>query len=224
MRSARHRAGTQTAPPCRNSPAKSKPLRSFAQHFRFAHLAARQIQPSLAPLSENLGSAFTFYSSSFLSLVHRFDRRASAAVSCRSQGTLGRWEAEVPELKRRGDKTMSTFRKHLIVAAIAILTLFFGSAREVGAGVVEASRPANCRNRPVVKNLTGLKGQHVCDGMSASRELTKGEVNSRLPRDRRKITSQSRGSTRLRGTAWTRRLPGTKTLPLTSGKGLSSRT
>ena len=52
---------------------------------------------------------------------------------------------------------MSIFRKHLIVAAIATLTLFFGSAREVRAGVVEASRPANCRNLPVIKNLTGLK-------------------------------------------------------------------
>ena len=120
---------------------------------------------------------------------------------------------------------MSTFRKHLIVAAIAILALFFGSAREVRAGVVEASRPAHCRNIPVIQNLTGLKGQHVCDGMSASRELTKVRSrNSRPPRHRRKITSQSRGSTGLRGTAWTRRLPGTKTLPLTSWKGLVVRT
>jgi len=105
-----------------------------------------------------------------------FGRRASTAVSCRSQGTLGRWKAEVPELKSRGFKTMSTFRKHLIVAAIATLTLCFRSVCEVRAGVVEASRPANCRNLPVIKNRTGLKGQHVCDGMSASRELTKGEV------------------------------------------------
>jgi hypothetical protein len=71
---------------------------------------------------------------------------------------------------------MSTFRKHLIVAAIAILTLFFGSAREVRAGVVEASRPANCQNLPVIKNLTGLKALHVCDQMSASKELTNGEI------------------------------------------------
>jgi hypothetical protein len=70
---------------------------------------------------------------------------------------------------------MSTFRKHLIVAAIAILALFFGSAREVRAGVVEASRAANCRNLPIIKNLTGLNAQHVCD-RSASKELTKGGI------------------------------------------------
>lgn len=141
------------------------------------HLAARQIQPSLAPSSEDLlkphsRSAHLVFSPWYTG----FGRRASTAVSCRSQGTLGRWKAEVPELKSRGFKALSTFRKHLIVAAIATLTLFFGSAREVRAGVVEASRPANCRNLPVIKNRTGLKGQHVCDGMSVSRELTKGEV------------------------------------------------
>jgi hypothetical protein len=31
-------------------------------------------------------------------------------------------------------------------------------------------------NLPVIKNLTGLKAEHVCDGMSVSRELTKGAV------------------------------------------------
>lgn len=56
---------------------------------------------------------------------------------------------------------MSTFRKHLTVAGIAILTLFVGSSREVRAGVVEASRPANCRNLPVITNLIGWKAQHV---------------------------------------------------------------
>ena len=71
---------------------------------------------------------------------------------------------------------MSTFRKHLVVVAITILTLFVGSAREVRAGVAEASRPGNCRNLPIIKNLTGLKAQHVCDRMSASKELTKGEI------------------------------------------------
>jgi len=71
---------------------------------------------------------------------------------------------------------MSTFRKHLVVVAITILTLFVGSAREGRAGVAEASRPGNCRNLPIIKNLTGLKAQHVCDRMSASKELTKGEI------------------------------------------------
>jgi hypothetical protein len=87
---------------------------------------------------------------------------------------------------------MSTFRKHLTVAAIAILTLFFGSVREVRAGVVEAPKPANCRNLPVIKNLTGLKAQHVCDRMAAPQKLTKSEVKklaaaAKSPEDHRTV-------------------------------------
>jgi len=71
---------------------------------------------------------------------------------------------------------MSKVTKHMMIVAIAILASFFGSAREVRAGVIEAKRPTNCRNLPVIKNLTGLKGQHVCDRMAVPTELTKGEV------------------------------------------------
>ena len=71
---------------------------------------------------------------------------------------------------------MSTFRTHLVVAVIAMFALLFGSVRDLRAGVVEASKPANCRDLPVIKNLTGLKAQHVCDWMAAPKELSKGEV------------------------------------------------
>jgi hypothetical protein len=56
---------------------------------------------------------------------------------------------------------------------IAVFALFFGSVREVQAGVVEAKKDAKiCRDLPAIKNLTGLKAQHVCEGMSP-KELTK---------------------------------------------------
>lgn len=76
----------------------------------------------------------------------------------------------------KGDTKMSTL-KHLIVAGIAIFGLFFGSAREVRAGVVEAKKgdAKPCRNLPVIKNLTGLTARHICEGMTA-KELTKDEV------------------------------------------------
>src|SRR5579872_3423315 len=70
---------------------------------------------------------------------------------------------------------MSTFRKHLAVAVIAMCALFFGSVREVRAGVVEAAKPAKCSQLPVIKNLTGLKAQHVCERMTPE-ELTKGDI------------------------------------------------
>lgn len=73
---------------------------------------------------------------------------------------------------------MSTFRNYLMVAIISVAALFFGSVREVRAGVVEAPKPANCRNLPVIKNLTGLRAQHVCDRMVAPKELTRGEVKN----------------------------------------------
>lgn len=63
-----------------------------------------------------------------------------------------------------------------MVPVIAMLALFFGSVRETRAGVVEIKRAVKCRNLPVIKNLTGLKAQHVCDGMVVPKELTKGEV------------------------------------------------
>jgi hypothetical protein len=71
---------------------------------------------------------------------------------------------------------MSTLGKHLVVAVIAKLALFFGSVRETRAGVIDIKRPVNCRNLPVIKNLTALKAQHDCDAMVAPKELTKGEV------------------------------------------------
>jgi hypothetical protein len=64
----------------------------------------------------------------------------------------------------------------LTVAVVALLALFFGLVREVRAGVFEAPKPANCRDLPVIKNLTWLKVQHVCDMMAEPKELTKGEV------------------------------------------------
>lgn len=70
----------------------------------------------------------------------------------------------------------TTYRKHLTVAVVAMAALFVGSVRDVRAGVAEAAKPANCRDLPVIKNLTGLKSQHICDGMAAPKELTKGAV------------------------------------------------
>jgi hypothetical protein len=71
---------------------------------------------------------------------------------------------------------MSEFTKHLTVTAVALLALSFGSVQEAQAGVITAPKPANCRDLPVIKNLTGLKAQHVCDRMAAPKELTKREV------------------------------------------------
>lgn len=71
---------------------------------------------------------------------------------------------------------MSEFTKRLTVTAVALLALSFGSVQEARAGIIAAPKPANCRDLPVIKNLTGLKAQHVCDGMTAAEELTKGEV------------------------------------------------
>ena len=71
---------------------------------------------------------------------------------------------------------MSTL-KNLTVAAIAVFGLLVGSVREARAGVVEAKEHAKlCRDLPAIKNLTGLKAQHVCEGMTP-KELTKSEVN-----------------------------------------------
>jgi hypothetical protein len=71
---------------------------------------------------------------------------------------------------------MSSFRKHLTIAVVAVLALLFGSVRAARAGVVEAPKPRNCRNLPVIKNLTGLKAQLVCDRMAAPKELAKRDV------------------------------------------------
>lgn len=70
---------------------------------------------------------------------------------------------------------MSTFTRRFMVA-IAMAALFFGSVRYVQAGVLENHRNAGCRDLPVVKNLTGLAAEHVCDWMAAPKEMTKGEV------------------------------------------------
>jgi hypothetical protein len=83
---------------------------------------------------------------------------------------------------------MSTFRKQLMVAIFAMLALFFGPVWEARAGVIESKQPVNCGNLPVIKNLTGLKAAHVCDGMAAPKELSRGEVkklaaNAKSPED-----------------------------------------
>jgi hypothetical protein len=74
---------------------------------------------------------------------------------------------------------MSTFAKSFIVALIAVFTLFLGSIQNASAGVMEKPKAAaRCHNLPVIKNLTGLKAQHVCEAMLAAKELTKGEVKT----------------------------------------------
>ena len=71
---------------------------------------------------------------------------------------------------------MSNIRKHFTVIAVAIFALFFGSVSEIRAGVIEAKKDVRiCRDLPVIKNLTGWKARHVCEGM-IPKELTKGEV------------------------------------------------
>ena len=66
--------------------------------------------------------------------------------------------------------------KRLTVTTVAMLAMFFGSVWEVRAGVVEAKKDARiCRDLPVIKNLTGLKRQHVCEPL-APLELTKREI------------------------------------------------
>jgi len=71
---------------------------------------------------------------------------------------------------------MSTSRKHFVAGVMAILALFFGAVRDVRAGVVESKRAPECRDLPVIKNLTGLRAHHVCDRMAAPGAMTKGEV------------------------------------------------
>jgi hypothetical protein len=93
---------------------------------------------------------------------------------------------------------MSNFRKRLTVAVVAMIALFFGSVREIRAGVVEAPKPANCRDLPIIKNLTGLKSHHVCDRMVVPKELTKGAVKklaatARTPEDHLTVARFYRG-------------------------------
>lgn len=70
---------------------------------------------------------------------------------------------------------MSTFKKHVAAAVMAMFALFIVAIREVRAGVLETPKSGVCRQLPVIKNLTGLKGQHICNPMVAA-ELTRGEV------------------------------------------------
>jgi hypothetical protein len=66
--------------------------------------------------------------------------------------------------------------KHLTAAIVAMFALFFGSVREVRAGVVEVRKDVRiCRDLPMIKNLTGLKRQHVCEPITPP-ELTRREV------------------------------------------------
>jgi hypothetical protein len=71
---------------------------------------------------------------------------------------------------------MFTSRRHVVVGVMAILALFFGAVREGRAGVVESKRAPECRDLPVIKNLTGLRARHVCDRMAVPWAMTKGEV------------------------------------------------
>jgi hypothetical protein len=67
--------------------------------------------------------------------------------------------------------------KRFAVVVVALFALFFGSVREVRAGVVEAKKAPKCRHLPVIKNLNGLRARHVCERMTP-KELTKGEVKN----------------------------------------------
>ena len=70
---------------------------------------------------------------------------------------------------------MSTL-KHLTVAGVAVFALLFGSVRDARAGVIESRKDATiCRDVPVIKNLTGLKAQHICELM-APKEMTLADV------------------------------------------------
>lgn len=82
---------------------------------------------------------------------------------------------------------MSTL-KHLTIAVVAMSAFSFGFVQEVRAGVVEAKKDVKfCRDLPVIKNLTGWRGQHACEG-AGPKQLTKGEVKrlavgARTPED-----------------------------------------
>ena len=71
---------------------------------------------------------------------------------------------------------MPTLLKRVLIAAVAILGLFYGSVREARAGVVEKTQYPNCRNLPVIKNLTGLQALSTCEETAPAKDLTKREV------------------------------------------------
>jgi len=72
---------------------------------------------------------------------------------------------------------MSAIMKRFALAVFALFGLLFGAVPVVRAGVVEAPRSAKtCRTLPVIKNLTGLRTQVVCEDIAAPKELTAREV------------------------------------------------
>jgi hypothetical protein len=78
--------------------------------------------------------------------------------------------------------------KKSLAGAVATIAVFLGSVPGATAGIIESKHSRNCRSLPVIKNLTGLNAQQVCEGMVAPKELTRAEVNklaatAKLPED-----------------------------------------
>ena len=65
-------------------------------------------------------------------------------------------------------------RNSVAAGAIAAIALF-GSV-SLRAGVLAAPKAPVCRDVPIIKNLTGFRGQRVCDRMFEPKELTTDQV------------------------------------------------
>ena len=78
--------------------------------------------------------------------------------------------------------SMTHFSKWATVGLVGLM----GALGTAQAGVME-SHAKNCRQLPVIKNLTGLKAQRVCDAFAA-KELTRKDIkeltaNAKSPED-----------------------------------------
>ena len=79
--------------------------------------------------------------------------------------------------------SMAHFSKWATLGLIGTMGVL-GTAR---AGVIQSSGGLGCRQLPVIKNMTGLKAQRVCDAFAA-KELTRKDIkqliaNAKSPED-----------------------------------------
>ena len=70
---------------------------------------------------------------------------------------------------------MTTSMTHFSKWATLGLMGLMGAMGTAHAGVVESHAAKNCRQLPVIKNLTGLKAQRVCDTY-ATKELSRKDI------------------------------------------------
>jgi hypothetical protein len=70
---------------------------------------------------------------------------------------------------------MTTSMAHFSTWATLGLVGLMGALGTARAGVIESSGALGCRQLPVIKNMTGLKAQRVCDTLTA-KELTRKDI------------------------------------------------